>query len=99
MKPRPADGYREAASLITIEHLLDLVTHDAIEIIWHGELALHKIQPLDLFPNRRIEGHHLDHRLAGFGDDERFALRGLLDEFGEIGLGFVDINNVHGAPW
>jgi len=44
-----------------------------------------------------VNGHQSHHRLPGLGDDDLFALHGMLDEFRELRLGFVDVGDFHTA--
>jgi hypothetical protein len=42
-----------------------------------------------------LEGGEPRHGLSGAGDDHVGAGRGQIDEFGELGLGLVDVDGLH----
>ena len=72
-----------------MEEFFDLGLPHAVEIIGYRDLSLHEADSFSLRLLRRIERDHFDHRLPGLGDDERFALGGLVDQARQVGLGFV----------
>jgi len=55
----------------------------------------HKTEPPYLISGGGGEGRDFDDRFACFGDDERFAVGGLFDEFGEMRFRLVNIHCFH----
>src|SRR5207248_2212114 len=82
--------------LIAVEHLFDFLGEDRVEIVRHLD-PRHKAQPFDLSGGRRVDGDDFHERLAGFGDDEGFALCGAIDKTREMLLHFADVDRAHGA--
>src|ERR1700733_10316473 len=85
---------RVGASLVAVEQLLDFLLVHRVEVVWHGELTLHEIEPPRR--SRGIDGNDLDQRLPRLRDNERLALVRSLDQAREVSLGLVDIDGSHG---
>ncbi len=66
-----------------------------IEIIGYDDLSRHEAQAANLATRRSVQSRHLGHWFARLGDDERFALTCLLNQFRELRLGFVNIYLFH----
>src|ERR1700723_2790677 len=94
-RPTSAGEYRRAVSFFTVEHLFHVFLKDSVEVVRDFDFTLHKAPPTDFLSYRRVDGDDLDHGLTRLGDDEGFALGGLLDEFGEMSFGFVNIDGFH----
>lgn len=80
-----------------LEKSLDGFGSHLIEVVRNSDFAFHKSQTTMDSNFVGIEWHNLDQRLTGFGDDKRFPPRRLIDQAGQMGLGFVDVNDMHGA--
>ena len=81
---------------------------DRIVLAWQRERPDLDVQPLavlsrvsrlarhlDLARRSAFERHHLDHRLAGLGDDKSLTLRCLVDQARKVGFGIVDVDGEH----
>src|SRR5258708_4540350 len=82
---------------VALEHPDDLVLTHRVEIVGDPELSLQKPNPPRLLLGWFVDGDDFHQRLAGFGDHERLAFSGLVDEAGQMGLGFMDIDGAHGG--
>ena len=72
------------------------LTH-AVEIVRHTDLALKETKAPDLSRHRRVNCHDLHQRLSCLGDDERLACRCLFDQSRQMGLSFVDVDDIRSA--
>src|SRR6266446_8398759 len=75
------------ASRSNSKHRFDLALTHPVEIVRDSDLARKKPEAMRL--GRGLERGHFDQRLARLGDHERLALRGPVDQLGELGLRFV----------
>src|SRR4051794_32811768 len=97
MPPTTGYGCREAASLgVEAEQLVDLRATHRVEVFRHGELAFHKSEATLAVSSRRIQGDELHKRLAGFCDDHRLTADSGLDQAGQVGFGFMNVDRWHG---
>jgi hypothetical protein len=71
---------------VLVKHLFDFVSAHRVEIVRHGNLPTQKAEPLNLTLKRSVDWRDLYQRLAGFGDDERLALGGAINEARQIFL-------------
>src|SRR5580700_3409879 len=94
-QPREAHAYRAEASSLAFENLRDFLAPHLIEVVGNGNMAAEKTGAANGGFRWRVDGSDFHDGLAGFSDDEGFALRGLLDEAREVGFGFVDIHGAH----
>ncbi len=91
--PRPNGVVASKASVPGTEQGSDLVLGHTIEVVGHRYLAGEEPQPVRL--RGRVQRYNFDNRLACPGDYEGFALCGLVDESGELGFCFVDVDRNH----
>src|SRR5437588_6929503 len=94
-RPRAARAYQAIASFLAIKLLLDLIREHRVEIVRDRDLSGEEAEPLNFAGNRSVERDHFDQRFAGFGDHERLAFGGTVDQPREMGLGFVDVDGSH----
>src|SRR3954447_20598351 len=95
--PISANACRATASSTTTEHLLDLGSAHAVEVIRHDDLPCHEAQSLDLRWFRRVQRNHFHQGFARFGDDKGLTLGGLVHQPGELGFCLMYVEGLHSA--
>jgi len=94
--PKAINEYQAATSTIEAKKRRDLLLPHAVEIIGNAELAIHEADPAGSRGVDAVNGHDFRDGLAGFGDYERLSIRNLLKQAGQMGLGIMDIDGLHG---
>lgn len=86
-----------AATSYGPDQLGDICLTHGVEVVWHLEPMRQKAQTSLHRRLGRGQGRHLDHGLAGLGDDKGLATRRFLDKTRQVRWGFMDVEGVHGA--
>lgn len=83
--------------LLALEELLNLARAHGVEVVGNPDLTGHETEAFHPRRFGRVERNDFDHWFAGFGDEEGFAIGGLLDEAREVGFRVVNVVGFHGC--
>ena len=80
----------------SLEQVPDRSRSHSVKVARDSDLSGEESDPA-LARKRRIDGDHLDDRLAGARDDERLTAGSGLDEPRQVRLGLSDVDSAHGC--
>uniref|UniRef100_E6QW10 Uncharacterized protein n=1 Tax=mine drainage metagenome TaxID=410659 RepID=E6QW10_9ZZZZ len=83
--------------LALLEHGGNIVDIQAVELFGEGKIFLTQSQLARLIGGT-CQCHQARHRLTRARNDDFFARLGLIDKAGKLGLGFMDVDGLHGVP-